>query len=222
MEAMILFVLSLLLALPVATLILAILAYRRNTESAKRLDMLTRTVHEIREGQAGLLGRVSDLEQAGRTPAVAAAEPLLPEVEKPGELELEEIEELPIPTPPAPPRAAPDVPSPPPARPPSVQPPRVPPRTPATPTGQGLERQFGTRVAVWLGAVALALAGGFLVKYSVERGLIGPTARIVLGLLFGVSLLGVGEWIAKTSGCRGRFVRFSRCFQTNGHTSATA
>ncbi|MDX1389233.1 MAG: DUF2339 domain-containing protein, partial [Acidobacteriota bacterium] len=66
-----------------------------------------------------------------------------------------------------------------------------------TPSGQAIERQFGTRIAVWLGALALALAGGFLVKYSVEQGWIGPTTRIVLGLVFGASLLGVGEWIAR-------------------------
>ncbi|NKB33170.1 MAG: DUF2339 domain-containing protein [Pseudomonadales bacterium] len=47
---------------------------------------------------------------------------------------------------------------------------------------------------VWLGGISVGLSGVFLVSYSIEQGLLGPTARIVLGLIFGVVLHGVAEF----------------------------
>lgn len=58
---------------------------------------------------------------------------------------------------------------------------------------KGFEFQFGGRASVWLGAVALALAGFFLVKYSIEIGLLGPTVRITLAFIFGIGLLYAGN-----------------------------
>jgi uncharacterized membrane protein len=52
-----------------------------------------------------------------------------------------------------------------------------------------LERQFGGRAFVWIGGIALALAGFFLVKYSIETGLLTEKVRVVLGVLFGLALL---------------------------------
>jgi uncharacterized membrane protein len=52
-----------------------------------------------------------------------------------------------------------------------------------------IERQFGGRAFVWLGGIALALAGFFLVKYSIDTGLLTEKVRVVLGVLFGLSLL---------------------------------
>ncbi|MFW6076876.1 MAG: DUF2339 domain-containing protein [Hyphomicrobiales bacterium] len=57
-----------------------------------------------------------------------------------------------------------------------------------------LEERLASRWFVWLGAVALALAGLFLILYAVEHGWIGPTARVTLGLLLGIALAGAGEW----------------------------
>ena len=51
---------------------------------------------------------------------------------------------------------------------------------------------------VILGGVCLVLAGIFLVRYSIEHGILGPEARIVLGLLFGVVLTISGEWLRRT------------------------
>lgn len=52
-----------------------------------------------------------------------------------------------------------------------------------------LEQQFGARLPVWIGGIALALAGFFLVKYSLDNNLLSPTVRITIGGLFGLGLL---------------------------------
>lgn len=57
----------------------------------------------------------------------------------------------------------------------------------------GVERQFGALLPVWIGGVALALAGFFLVKYSIETGLLSPLARVTLGGAFGLGLLWAGD-----------------------------
>jgi uncharacterized membrane protein len=57
-----------------------------------------------------------------------------------------------------------------------------------------LEERLASRWFVWLGAVALALAGLFLILYAVEHGWLGPTARVVLGLMLGIALAAGGEW----------------------------
>lgn len=51
------------------------------------------------------------------------------------------------------------------------------------------EQQFGARLPVWIGGIALALAGFFLVKYSIEHNLITPGIRVFLGIIFGGGLL---------------------------------
>jgi uncharacterized membrane protein len=56
------------------------------------------------------------------------------------------------------------------------------------------EERFGTRWVVWIGGVALALGGVFLVRYSIQQGLIGPGVRILLGSLLALALIFAGEW----------------------------
>ncbi|WP_129138940.1 DUF2339 domain-containing protein [Modicisalibacter coralii] len=47
---------------------------------------------------------------------------------------------------------------------------------------------------VWLGGVSVGLSGIFLVRYSIEAGLLGPTARIALAILLGLTFHGVALW----------------------------
>ncbi|MDH4982865.1 DUF2339 domain-containing protein [Hyphomicrobium sp. D-2] len=61
----------------------------------------------------------------------------------------------------------------------------------------GFEERIGTRWAVWVGGAALAVGGIFLVNYSIEAGLIGPTTRVVFGALFALALVGAGEWMRR-------------------------
>ncbi|MEM9402210.1 MAG: DUF2339 domain-containing protein [Pseudomonadota bacterium] len=53
---------------------------------------------------------------------------------------------------------------------------------------------------IWLGGVCVTLAGVFLVHYSIERGLLGPVARIVAGLMLGSGLHAVAEWLRRRVG----------------------
>jgi uncharacterized membrane protein len=71
-----------------------------------------------------------------------------------------------------------------------------PPTTPPPPAqaDPGFEERIGTRWVVWIGGLALALGGFFLVRYSIEAGLLGPRVRTFLGGLFALALLAGGEW----------------------------
>ncbi len=57
-----------------------------------------------------------------------------------------------------------------------------------------IEKTIGALWAVWIGGLALALGGVFLVRYSIEQGWIGPTARVLIGLAFAALLGAAGEW----------------------------
>lgn len=56
-----------------------------------------------------------------------------------------------------------------------------------------LEKRFGTQWVVWVGGLALALGGIFLVRYSIEQGIFGPGLRIALGAVLASILIGLGE-----------------------------
>jgi uncharacterized membrane protein len=55
------------------------------------------------------------------------------------------------------------------------------------------ERRFGTQWVVWVGGIALALGGIFLVRYSIEAGLFSPGRRIIVGAVLALVLIGLGE-----------------------------
>jgi uncharacterized membrane protein len=69
---------------------------------------------------------------------------------------------------------------------------------PLPPAEPGFEERIGTRWVVWIGGLALALGGFFLVRYSIEAGLVGPRVRVLLGGIFALALLGSGEWTRRT------------------------
>lgn len=54
-----------------------------------------------------------------------------------------------------------------------------------------------TRWMIWLGGLCVALAGVFLARYSIEMGLIGPKARLSLGVLMGFALYVGAEWLRR-------------------------
>jgi uncharacterized membrane protein len=79
-------------------------------------------------------------------------------------------------------------------------PPRPTPEPAAAPSGDpsgDLETLLTARWGVWLGSAALLMAGVFLIRYAVERELLGPTARCILAALLGVALLAAAEWLIR-------------------------
>lgn len=93
---------------------------------------------------------------------------------------------------PAPPPAAPAISAPPVTR--AEAPPAPPPPVPEPePDRPSLESLIGARLPVWIGAIALVVAGFFLVRHAVEIGLLTPGVRTVLAALFAAALVGGSE-----------------------------
>src|SRR5258708_6439144 len=64
----------------------------------------------------------------------------------------------------------------------------------------GFEERIGTRWVVWVGGLTLALGGFFMVRYSIEAGLLGPRGRTLLGAAFALALLSAGGWTRRQEG----------------------
>ncbi|WP_428428067.1 DUF2339 domain-containing protein [Pararhizobium sp.] len=62
---------------------------------------------------------------------------------------------------------------------------------------ESLESRLGARWAVWVGGIALALGGIFMVKYSIDAGLLSPAVRLSMAAVFGLVLLAVGEFVRR-------------------------
>src|SRR3984893_13104166 len=76
----------------------------------------------------------------------------------------------------------------------AAPPPETPlPPHPAAPS-PGFEERFGASWVVWIGGLALALGGIFMVQFSIEAGLVGPGVRVFLGGLLAAALVTAGEW----------------------------
>jgi uncharacterized membrane protein len=159
--------------LVVLVLVVLVALHRRNNQVEQRLRTLEERVQRL--SLAPVLG-----------PQPATPAPPVPELPK-------EAPAAPGPAMDAQPadRPQPDLVAPPPL-PLPPQPPQLP-----RPPGGNLEEMIGSRWAVWVGGVALALGGIFLVRYSIEQGLIGPHVRVAMGLLFAFGLLALGEWLRR-------------------------
>ncbi len=64
---------------------------------------------------------------------------------------------------------------------------------------RSLEEALGAKVFVWVGGVALALAGAFLVKYSWENQLLSVGMRLLIAALFGGAMVIAGTWLGDRS-----------------------
>jgi uncharacterized membrane protein len=180
--------------------IFALSAFLRSKELKKTSDGYALELDRLRGLVAGLEKRLSGLEAWQKT-AAAAPPPPLEAVADPAE-QIETMK-LTVPFPAAPldvrmpagpppiPISIPEEPAPVPIPvnpdPPTVEIP-VPP-----PPRVSLEEKLGARLPVWIGSIALALAGAFLVKLSFDRGWLAPPVRVAMGVLFGVGLLAAGE-----------------------------
>jgi uncharacterized membrane protein len=166
------------LAIPVCAIWGFVLALGLQTKTRLLEERLARVEAQVRAGGPLPAAEVAPETEAPPAPVSteqpAVAEPAPPAAEAPAQTPPEGLAEAPPELPPA----------------------AVPPAAPAQPR-PGLEEALGTRWAVWVGGVALALGGLFLVRYSIEQGLLGPGARIAAGALFALALIGAGEWMRR-------------------------
>ncbi len=184
---------------PIFALTSALRANRRANELLRRLETLER------------LQGIDSVEAARRAaaripPAVApVAPPSAVTAAPPPETTQAAPAPEPPPAPDAPPAAEPTPAEPTPAEPTPAEPPApeappaeapVPPSPPPR-AGESLETKIGARWTVLVGGLALALGAVFLVRYSIEQGLLGPGARIALGFLLALVLFAAGEWLRR-------------------------
>ena len=141
------------------------------------LIALVRTT-SLRDENRRLAAEIASLRRQIGEGAAPAAEPpapvLAPVVEEaalPPPFEPEPALEAPATTPPAPAWQSPTAP----------------------PPDIGWEQRLGARAFIWVGAVTLALAAIFLVRYSIEEGWLSPEVRVILAALFGFALIGGAE-----------------------------
>jgi len=137
------------------------------------------------------------LEALQAMPAAAAA-PMPPPL-SPLEAFEQSLPPASVGTVPTPPPILPDVESVAPAAPPEIPEQAAggatpPPPPPLPQPDRGFEETIGTQWVVWVGGLTLALGGFFMVRYSIEAGLLGPGVRTILGGLFALALLLAGEW----------------------------
>ena len=64
---------------------------------------------------------------------------------------------------------------------------------PQRPLSVRIEDLIGGKLPIWIGGLALVLAAFFLVRYSIEQGLLGPTVRSAIAAMFGLALIGASE-----------------------------
>ena len=66
-----------------------------------------------------------------------------------------------------------------------------------TKAGKSFEQRLAENWLVWLGGVTLALGGAFLVKLSIDYGLLTPPVRVLLAILLGVGLCAGSERVLR-------------------------
>lgn len=149
------------------TPIIAIVALARTSSLREQNERLIGEVAQLRRQMAEASLPPPFVDEPAAEPALpAAAEPSAPAV-------------VPPPAPPFEPEPVVEtVPAPAPA---------------VAPVQAGWEQRLGARAFVWVGAVTLALAGVFLVRYSIEEGYLSPEVRVILAALFGFALIGGAE-----------------------------
>jgi uncharacterized membrane protein len=60
-------------------------------------------------------------------------------------------------------------------------------------SGEELESRFGGKWSVFVGGFAIALGAIFMVRYTIEEGLLSPAMRVLFGILTALVLLAAGE-----------------------------
>jgi uncharacterized membrane protein len=166
--------------------VLCVIAFRATRRLEREIVALRRELQSLRDRQDG----AAYAPPAPSHPVEAPESVLSPPQAQPTPPEVPRAPEAPPETTPTAPKAPPEL--------------LTPPRPAAEPVPRGLEQRLGARGFVWLGGACIALAGAFLVKYSIDEGLLGPGMRVLLGILLGIALLVAGDIIRRKSGTVGQ------------------
>ena len=170
------------LALVMAFVALSVARARRPADGDERVAALEERVR-------GLVYRVWKLE-GGPSAATPRESPAAPDVAP-------SVEPTPAPPPPGPspvelaPLSAGSVLDAPPLDVPPVDSP-TPAPSPARPRGLDLEQRIGARWATWVGIVAILFGVALFLKWAFDNAFLGPGARVALGLVAGLVMLGGG------------------------------
>jgi hypothetical protein len=73
------------------------------------------------------------------------------------------------------------------------------------------EQFTGTKLFAWLGGIALFIGAGFFVKYSIDKNLVSPMVRLVIGAILGLFMIGGSFWFE-----RGRYDVMRQTFSAGG------
>jgi uncharacterized membrane protein len=167
---------------PIILVVLVIVVIRHS-------GTLARMESRIADLQSRLQGMEAE-RTAWRTPSPAATEPSpsVPPAVPAGEPSPPVVESTAIPSEP-PPQEAPPEPEP-------AQPVAAPPSAPPKPRFDW-ERFVGMRLPVWLGAIALSVAGFFFVSYAIESGFFGPQMRVLSAAAASLAFLAVAEFVRR-------------------------
>ena len=87
---------------------------------------------------------------------------------------------------------------------------------PQKPT-RNLEELIGGQWSVWVGGLALLVGAVLLIRFSIEAGFFGPTARIAMALTLGAILLAAGEWLKRSDDklLKGKLGEAQKALQSN-------
>jgi uncharacterized membrane protein len=161
------------LGLIVAAFVLSVMAWLGVRSARKELDRLGLAVRALSEKPAGEAPAQKVVETV-RIPQTVAAP--VPEA-RPAAV----VPPAPAPAPQPPPVA------------PVPSPPAQPARAQDGEKWQRFEERVGKRWMVWVGVLVLFLAAGFFVKYAIDNRWLGPTGRVVLGIIAGIAMLVGGD-----------------------------
>ena len=80
-----------------------------------------------------------------------------------------------------------------------------------------LEELIGGQWSVWVGGLALLVGAVLLIRFSIEAGIFGPGARIIMALGLGAALLLAGEWLKRSDDkvLKGKLGEAAKALQDN-------
>lgn len=92
-----------------------------------------------------------------------------------------------------------------------------PPESQAAKPKRNLEELIGGQWSVWVGGLALLVGAVLLIRFSIEAGFFGPTARIAMAFALGIALLLAGEWLKRSDDkvLKGRLGEAAKALQSN-------